>query len=139
MREGQCAACGFRRLRLLCAVCDRRSGIKHCLHTVSAGDRFGHGDDKICELDEFNENLRHIIIQRHDCTGRQRAGVDPKCADPDQRNDSAVDQNIGQRIHQRRDRADLLLHFHQQAVLCAEGIRLRLFIAEGTDHAYTGQ
>ena len=113
--------------------------VEHIRHAVGAGQRFGHGDDEVCQLDQLHQHLRHIVIQRDDRALRQKACVHAQRAGVDQGDDGGVDDNVGQGIHQRGDAPGEELDLRQRAVLAVEGVDLRLLNAEGADDARAAQ
>lgn len=51
-----------------CAGYNARFQFHDILNTVSTGDRLRHVDDQVRQLDQFDQDLRHIVDQRYDRT-----------------------------------------------------------------------
>ena len=107
--------------------------------TVRAGERLGHIDDQVRELDEFNQNLRHVVDKRNQFTLRDNPVVHLDRADPDEHQRRQVDDRIGERVHECRDLAHKQLQACQFPVFRMEARNLFLFLIEGADHAGAGQ
>ena len=81
------------------------------LDTAAAGRRFGDGDDEIGKLDEFHEDLRHQVVKGQNFSLRQMPEIDADAAHVNERDDGGVEDDVGERVHQRADAADELLTF----------------------------
>ena len=102
---------------------------------AAAGDRARDVQDQISKLDEFHQNLRHVVIERDDLPLRERAGVDAHRAGAQDGDDGEVDDHVGQRVQQRGDAADESLHVRKIGVFLRKRIRLPVLQTEGTDDA----
>ena len=106
---------------------------------VQAGERLADQDDRVCHLDELDQDLAHVVDQRDDISAEERPAVDLACADVENGNDAEVDDDIGERIHEGGDLSDTGLHGVEGAVGFLKAGDLILLFSEGTDHADTGQ
>ena len=116
-----------------------RLGVQHGLHTACTGQRLAHLHDEVGQLDQLDQDLVHIVDQRDDVAGGHAPDVDLDAAHIQQRHDGKVDDDIGQRVHQGGDVADVELHLRQQLVGVLEAVHLGLLLVEGADDADAGE
>lgn len=96
-------------------------------------------DDQIRHLNQLDENLAHVIIQRDDLPLRQRAHLHAHRAGVNQHDHRRVDDHIGRRVHHRGDAADGKLHAGEELKLVLKLRALRVLLAEGANHANARQ
>ena len=103
--------------QFFCSVLHIRPDLKHTFNPVPAGDGLGHRDDQVGQFHQFDQDLSHIVEERHDLALGQVSDIDPQGAGIDERDRPAVYHHIGQRIHQAGDPADELLCIRERLVL----------------------
>ena len=113
----------------------RRLQLEDAVDAVHAGHGAGDLDDEVRELDELDEDLRHVVHERDEAALGDRALIDEAAAAIDEVDDGEVDDHVGHRIQQRGDTTDTYLHLGETLVLAAELVDLRGLAVEGTDHA----
>ena len=98
--------------------------VQDLVHAHTAGQSAGHRDDKISQAQQADQNLVHIVDERDDLALGQCAIVDFMAAAQQQSNDGQVDDQVGQRVHQRRDAAchrldvpQVVVRFHKRGQL----------------------
>ena len=120
-------------------VLHARAHPQHAADALRAGHRLVERDDQRRELDQLDDDLQHVVVQRDDLPLLHAAEVDLHGRLVDQEHGREVDEHIGQRIQQRGDPADKLVQLRQRAVARLKLLdRLRL-AAERADHAHAGQ
>ena len=133
----------FRRFRAVrqCVRATHHAGL--CIQHLRNAARTGHGfcdvQNQIGKLDEFNQNLRHVVIKRDQLALRDHALVYPDAAHAQNRNDSQIDDHIRQRIEKCGKLSDELLCRKQISGLFCEAFRFCLFTGKGADNAHAGQ
>ena len=129
--------------RLLPVFC-RRVGqagahLEDAFDPVSAGDGLCNRNDQVGQLDQLHQDLRHVVDQSDHLT----LGDDPVFhlpgPGPDQRDHRAVDDDVGDRVHQGGQPSHRLLHLRQSAVGCFKAIPFALFLIKSTQHPHAGQ
>ena len=111
-------------------------GRQHAVHPLCAGDRACQRYYQHRKFDEFDKYLRHIVVERNNLSLRDRSRVDAERADPDKRDNAAVDKNVCQRVHQRGNSADEFLTSCQVAVCRNKAFVFGVFFPECTDNAH---
>ena len=108
---------------------------KHGANARARGARLGDKNDEIRHFNELNENLRHVVIQRHDLTLREIAGIDLHTAAPDDGKDGEIDDDISKRVEQGRKTARKALKSGQLAVDLGKTLHAFVLAHKGTHHA----
>ena len=101
---------------------------EHRFDTRRARTPLVNHDNGVCQLDQFHKNLRHIVCQREHIALCHDALVHLNCARVKQGDDAAVDNQKRERVHQRRNAPDRVLHGGLRAVRFVKPLGfLRLF------------
>ena len=108
-------------------------------YAVAAGRSLRQRDDQVRHLNQLDENLAHVIIQRDDLPLRQRAHLHAHRAGVNQHDHRRVDDHVGRRVHHRGDAADGKLHAGEKLKLALKLRALRVLLAEGANHANARQ
>ena len=122
-------------VRLLYLLFPRHTGfyLKHTLDPVRAGQCLGDRDDQVRQLHQLDQDLGHIVDQRHHLTLGDGPLVHPHRSRIEQHHCSYIDNDISDRIGQRGDLAHKQLHMCQCAVLLLKCLYLFLFLVERPD------
>ena len=83
--------------------------LKHPRHTLPRREGAGHGDDIVRHLDKFDQDLRHIVIERDDLPLCEIPVVDADSTTPDEGDDTDIDDDIGERVRQGGEQPDVFL------------------------------
>ena len=137
--EHDCVLCSGIILSGLARERHTRILVKHAFDAAGAGSRLRDRNDQVRELDELDQDLGHVIDERHDLSLRQRAALDLPRARPDQGDDRAVDEDVGQGVHQGGNAAHKELQTRQALILLRKLCRLLSLLMEGTDDAHAAE
>ena len=137
--EHDCVLCSGIILSGLARERHTRILVKHAFDAAGAGSRLRDRNDQVRELDELDQDLGHVIDERHDLALRQRAALDLPRARPDQGDDRAVDEDIGQGVHQGGNAAHKELQARQALILLRKLRRLLGLLMEGADDAHAAE
>ena len=109
--------------------------LQDAFHPGGAGHGLGHGNDQVGQLDQLHQDLVQIVDQSDHLAGLKRTFVDLHSAAFQQNDQRRIDQNKGQRIHQRGQTSDSKLHPGQFVVVAFVDGGLFFLHAEGAKHA----
>ena len=116
-----------------------RLNLKNTLNPVPAGYRLSNRDNQISQLNQLHQYLRHIIHKSHHSPLRNYPAFHPPCSDPNQHNNRAINNNISNRIHQRRNLSHILLHRSQPIITLLKPGDLTLLLIKGPQHTHPRQ
>ena len=72
--------------------------LKYTVHTLHAGNCLGNQDDQVCHLDQFNQDLGHIVYKGNDFTLTDDTGIYSSGTYPDHSYGSNINDHISNRI-----------------------------------------
>ena len=121
------------------AICHARHCFQHLPDPVPGGKGLGHGNDQIGQLDQLHQDLGHIVDQGDDCPLCQDTSLHLQSSPPQQGDQSAIDQHIGDRIHQGGNPSHKTLQPVQLLIFPAKSFYLFLFSSKSPDHPGSGQ
>ncbi len=116
-------------------ILHRRVGVQNLIDAHAAGQCAGDRNDQIRQTQQAQQNLAHIVDKGNDLALRQLTGIDLYTAAQQQRHNSQVDDEIGQRVHQRRNTACRKLQLFQVVICLHKGGQLVRLAGKGTHHA----
>ena len=109
------------------------------LNPVAAGHRFGHGNDEVGKLDQLYQNLRHIVIQRHNLSLGQRTRMHPEGAGMQERHYRQIQDHIRHRIEQVGNPAHPELKPVQQLISSGKFRNLLRFLPKCPQDPHPGE
>ena len=118
------------------AVAHGRLDREHRLDAPRARERARDGEDEIRELDELDEDLRQIVIQRDQLPLREVAALHAQRAAAHEQDDGDVHDDIRQRIEKRRNAPDERLRTVQPPGIAGERGDLPVLLQKRAQHAH---
>ena len=118
------------------AVAHLRLDREHGLDAPRARERARDGEDEVCELDELDENLRQVIIERDELPLRQVPALHAQRAAAHEQDDGDVHDHIRQRVQQRRNAPDERLRAIQPLRVAGERGDLPVLLQKRAQHTH---
>ncbi len=112
--------------------------LKDGLDPVAACHGLGDIDNQVCQLDQFHQDLRHVVVQGYHSSLGNEPCLHPKGTGIHQPDDRKIDENVSHRVHECRDPPHIFLCSGQILVAGVKAADLLLLLAEGTNHPDTG-
>ena len=109
------------------------------VHAPGAGAGLGQRDDQVCQLDQFHQDLGHVVVQGDQLSLGQCAAVHLPGAGADEENDAGVQYKEGQGIQRGCQPPGEQLDPGQRLIQLREAFGLVLFLHKGADHPHAGQ
>ena len=112
--------------------------LQHIADTVGTGQRLGDGNDQVCHLNQFYQNLGHVVCKRYRFTLGDDACIYLFSGDPHHCNDGKIHHHISQRVHQSGNLADKDLELHKKSIGLIEVLNLIFLAVKGTNYPGAG-